>query len=203
MKSLAPHILTRLCAVLVTLLIALPTARAESTISFESAYLDYLRTSIEESADSGLEMTYIYAFPASFEDFRFAFYGTARSGELSLKYDEHLALLNRLSQKYPEQVLSLWLSIASDATADSNAVSLLHSQLIAFAQTRTALFARALLTRSPVERRNISRFLVDVDSVHPFEELDTIIAKLDRMGYSAIAEHLSAARTERQVWQLP
>lgn len=104
-----------------------------------SAELEQLRLRAEANQTASDEIAYLNAFPKTFNAFKFTFYGKNINdlGELYDKHMEHLNLLDRLSKKYPDQVLSIWLSVATNGIWEADAIGILQHQLITYAANNT------------------------------------------------------------------
>lgn len=117
--------------------------------------------------------------------------------ELVDKTEEHLALLRALSEKYPKEVLNIWLSVAANGRWDADAVGMVQQQLSQYAVAHTQEFVSALGAISPRERAGVIRFLADVENHRTYIEYPRIMNNLDRLGYSELYRQFAEAKKER------
>ncbi len=169
-------------------------------MSGTSAELEKLRMKAESTQRKADEMKYLNAFPKTFEDFKFIFYGK-NLDELDELYDEHiehLNLLEKLSQKYPQQVLSIWLSVATNGKWEADAIGILQHQLITYAASHTKEFAEGILKKAQEQQLSIITFLADVENHASYDEYKRTQANLNKLGYRELFEEFNKAKQERE-----
>lgn len=180
----------RLICLLTVLLLGSP---GYAGVSDESSHLESLRKAIEPSPSSEIEQRYLDAFPATFVKFRSMF----DSDELYRTHIDHLELLEKLFEKYPEKVIAIWLGVATNGVWDADAIGILQDQLAKYGAKDTNGFAKALLGRSSQQRSSIIRFLADVENHHAYPEYQTIMVNLKALGYGGLYDLFASAKTER------
>ena len=90
--------------------------------------------------------------------------------ELVDKTEEHLTLLNSLSEKYPHEVLRIWFGVAINGRWDADAVGMVQHQLAQYAVDHTHECVLALAAMPNEEKANIIRFLADVENHYAYVE---------------------------------
>lgn len=182
-----------------TLFLLLTCSFAFATVSPDSAKLERLRLQVEKTHDSSSEEQYLKAFPSDYKNFVHVFYGKDLKAldELYDKYDEHLSLLQSLSEKHAVRVLSIWLGVATNGHWEADAVGMLQHQLAKYASSNTRVFADALLTKAPSDRSSIIRFMADVENHHSYHDYSAIIENLSSLGYTELSQQFAAAKQDR------
>jgi hypothetical protein len=124
------------------------------------------------------------------------FYGNDLD-ELYDTHSAHLALLQRLSAKYPKKVLSIWMGVATNGHWDADAIGILQDQLAEYGARHTKELAVALLSKPKNQRLSIIRFLADVENHYVYQEYQTIMKNLKTLGYGGLYRNFDAAKKER------
>lgn len=169
-----------------------------AVVSPDSAQLEILRLSLEKNSTPELEMKYLELFPSNYKNFRRIFMGNDESfDELADKTDEHLTLLETLSEKYPHKVLSIWFSVAINGSWDADAVGMVQHQLAQYAVSHTQVFVLALGAMPCEEKSNVIRFLADVENHYAYVEYPEIVKNLERFGYSELYKQFVEAKIIR------
>lgn len=180
------------------ILALLAASLAYATVSPDSAQLETLRQTVEKNHDPFMERKYLELFPSDHQHFRRMFYGkTDNLDELYDKTDEHLSLLQNLSEKYPDKVLHIWLGVATNGHWEADAVGMLQHQLVQYAVNHTQEFASALIAIRPKERVSIIRFLADVENHYAYAEYAALMGNLKRLGYSELHHQFAEAKKRR------
>ncbi len=169
--------------------------------SKESTELERLRQIAEATPTQSTEMAYLNAFPATFQRFKFTFYGESGVGELYDKHQDHLMLLEKLSKKYPAKVLSIWLSAATYGEWDADAIGILQHQLANYAAYNTKKFAEAILSKPLEQRLSIIKFLEDVENHSAYEEYKRTVENLKVLGLKELSKQFLRAKEEREKQQ--
>jgi len=169
--------------------------------SKESTQLERLRQIAEATPTQSTEMAYLNAFPATFQKFKFTFYGETGLGELYDKHQDHLMLLEKLSKKYPTKVLSIWLNVATYGEWDADAIGILQDQLISYAANNTKKFAEAILSKPLKQRLSIIKFLADVENHSAYEEYKKTVENLKVLGLKELSKQFLKAKEERKKQQ--
>jgi len=169
--------------------------------SKESTELERLRQIAEATPTQSAEMAYLNAFPATFQRFKFTFYGETGIGELYDKVQDHLTLLEKLSKKYPAKVLSIWLNVATSGESDADAIGILQFQLANYAAYNTKQFAEAISSRPPKQRLSIIKFLADVENHSAYQEYQRAVENLRVLGFKELVKQFLRAKEERQKQQ--
>jgi hypothetical protein len=170
-----------------------------ATVSPDSAQLETLRLSIEKNHDPMMEQKYLDLFPSDHQHFRRMFYGKSLDDldELYGKTEEHLSLLQSLSEKYPDKVLHIWLGVAINGHWEADAVGMLQHQLAQYAANHTHEFASALIAIPPKKRISIIRFLADVENHHSYSEYASVTDNLKHLGYAELHQQFEKAKQDR------
>jgi hypothetical protein len=167
-------------------------------VSPDSAQLEALRLSIEKNPDPVSEQKYLALFPSNHQTFRRIFLGNDENfDELTDKTEEHLSLIKTLSEKYPKEVLHIWLSVATNGRWDADAVGMFQHQLIEYAVAHTKEFASALVAIPPKERASIIRFLADVENHRAYVEYPALMENLSRLGYPELHHQFAEVKKKR------
>lgn len=117
--------------------------------------------------------------------------------ELVDKAEEHLSLIDSLSEKYPKEVLHIWLGVAINGRWDADAVGMFQHQLARYAANHTQEFVSALVAILPKERTSIIRFLADVENHSAYVEYQALLENLSRLGYLELHQQFTDARKRR------
>jgi hypothetical protein len=160
--------------------------------------LERLRQIAEAKPTLSNETAYLNAFPATFQKFKFTFYGETGVGELYDKAEDHLTLLEKLSKKHPAKVLSIWLNVATFGEWDADAIGILQEQLANYAAGNTKQFAEAILSRPPKQRLSIIKFLADVENHSAYHEYQRTTENLKVLGFKELSKQFLKAKKERQ-----
>jgi hypothetical protein len=155
-------------------------------MSADSSRLENLRKTIETNPTKENEQQYLRAFPSTFNKFKMIFYGK-----------EHLQLLSRLYQKYPEQVKAIWFGVATNGSWDADAIGILQHQLANYGAEYTKQFAEDLQAKQAKERRSIIKFLADVENHDAYDEFKTITKNLQVLGYKELYKEFLLAKKRR------
>lgn len=167
-------------------------------ISPQSAKLEKLRMQIVKAPTKANICAYLNAFPSTFKEFKFIFYGQKNIfDELYDKHQEHLFLLWELSKKYPKKVLSIWLSIAKNGYWDADAIGMLQQQLAKYASMNTKTFALNLLKKGRNERKGIIKFIADKHAHNIYFYYITLLKNLKRLKFNKLYEEFLKAKKER------
>jgi hypothetical protein len=177
----------------------LSSVSAYATVSPESAKLEALRLQVENSHSPVLEQKYLDLFPSNYRRFSQTFYGKDLNtlDELYDQHYEHLSLLQSLSEKYPNKVLSIWLGVATNGHWEADAVGILQHQLAKYAASHTQEFASALIAKTPKERISIIQFLADVENHYYYSDYTSIIENLKSLGYVELRTQFAKAKQDR------
>jgi len=167
-----------------------------AAVSEQSARLESLRKAVENNKGPEAEKEYLNAFPTTFEKFKQMFYGN-NLDELYDTHSDHLTLLQRLSAKYPEKVLSIWMGVATNGHWDADAIGILQHQLAEYGARNTKELATALLSKPKNQRLSIIRFMADVENHYVYQEYQTIMKNLKASGYSELYRDFDAAKKDR------
>jgi hypothetical protein len=167
-------------------------------ISPESTKLEELRKKVEKNPTETNICAYLNAFPLSFQKFKFIFFGQKNLlGELYDKHEEHLNLLWKLSEKYPNKVLSIWFSIAKDGHWDSDAIGMLQDQLARYGAENTKIFAEALNKQNKKAILGIIKFIADVEAHDIYFDYIKILENLKKLNFIELYNMFFEARKER------
>lgn len=179
--------------------------RSPDPVSPYSRKLENLRVLLESRPSAEKEEEYLALFPKTFERFYETFYGVGclknpacDFGELYDTQIEHVTLLQNLSRRHPEKVLSIRLDIAVNGKWEADAVGFLQHQMMEYAAENTRLFTDSLQARPPAQRAGIIRFLVDVESHEDYEEYQTFLTHLQSAGLTELKQKFLAAQKRRE-----
>ena len=111
-------------------------------------------------------------------------------------HEKHLALLQSLSKKYPKEVISIWLGVATNCAWEANTLGYLQHQLAGFGAKDTKAFAAALLAK-PAEKQSIIRFLADVENHESYDDYKVIQKNLKQLGFEKLEKEFTTAKKER------
>lgn len=176
----------------------LTACSAFAFVSPDSAELEALRLSIQKTHDPMLEGKYLELFPSDHQQFRRIFMGNDDNfDELVDKTKEHLSLIDSLSEKYPKEVLHIWLGVAINGRWDADAVGMFQHQLTRYAVNHTQEFVSALVAIPPEERASIIRFLADVENHRAYVEYPALLESLKDLGYLELHQQFTDARKRR------
>lgn len=170
---------------------------AYAQLSEFSVNLEELRVNVLNNPTRQNEISYLEAFPSSFPEFQFTFYGKECCQELYDKHREHLTLLHELSKKYPETVLEIWLGVSIDGHGDADAIGMLQRQLVTFVSIETRAFAEAIKKKTEKQRLSIIRFLADVENHSSYIEYRMASQELKRMGFVKLHTEFEEAKKRR------
>jgi hypothetical protein len=180
----------------IALALLLAAMSGEAAVSAQSARLEEMRKAAEASPGTESEKAYLAAFPSSYSAFRATFYGK-NLDELYPTHAEHLQLLQKLQKKHPNEVLAIWLGVATGGKWDADALGYLQHQLAGWGAANTKAFAGVLNARAPGERRSIVRFVADVENHRAYSDYDLILKNLKALGFDELYKEFLAARTSR------
>jgi hypothetical protein len=169
-------------------------------ISPESTKLEELRMKVEKNPTETNMCAYLNAFPSSFKKFKFIFYGQKDVfDELYEKHEKHLNLLWKLSKKYPNKVLEIWLSIAKDVDGHgyADAIGILQLQLARYGSKNTKIFSEALNKKNKKDLFGIIRFIADMENHHQYHDYIKLLEKLKKLNFIDLYNMFYEARKER------
>ena len=171
-----------------------------ANLSSTSAQLEKLRLRAESTQNKSDELAYLRAFPKNYDAFKLTFYGKNLDAldELYDKHMEHLNLLDRLSKKYPNRVLSIWLSVAINGKWEADAIGILQHQLINYAAAHTKHFAESILKKSQNQQLSIIKFLADVENHYSYNSYQETQTNLENLGYKELSEQFRKAKQVRE-----
>jgi hypothetical protein len=180
----------------ISILALLMTSNVMAAVSPMSAKLERLRQSIELNPTHSAQKEYLQAFPHTCTTFKKSFYGKDLD-ELYPTHEQHLTLLQSLFGENPNEVVTIWLGVATNCTWEADALGYLQHQLAGFGATDTKAFAAALLAKPVGEQRSIVRFLADVENHEAYDEYKMIQRNLKRLGFGKLEKEFAAAKKER------
>ena len=176
-------------------------------ISKRAIQLESLRINAVKNPNKKTEIAYLNAFPRTFKGFCFLFNNIDFESteiddpndlsELTDKYVKHLNLLNKLSKKYPNNVLSIWLNVSINGKWDADAVSLLQDQIAKYVAKHTKHFVSELEKKSKSDQLSIIKFIADVAGHDIYYEYMEIIKNLKKLKKTKILKYFLEARKER------
>lgn len=169
-----------------------------AAVSPMSAKLEKLRQSVESAPTDSSVKEYLRAFPHACSTFKKTFYGKELD-ELYPTHEQHLALLKRLSAKYPKEAISIWLGVATNCAWEADALGILQHQLAGFGATDTKAFAAALLAKPTAQRLSIIRFLADVENHEAYDDYKVIQNNLKQLGLVKLEKEFAVAKKERMI----
>jgi hypothetical protein len=171
-------------------------------ISPESTKLEELRKKVEKNPTETNMCAYLNAFPLSFQKFKFIFYGQKNLlGELYDKHEEHLNLLWKLSEKYPNKVLAIWFSIAKEGHWGSDAINILQNQLVKYGVENTKIFAASLKRIKRKEQLGIIRFIADKEAHDIYFYYIHLLENLKKLNFTDLYNKFYEARKERMKYR--
>jgi len=182
--------------IIISIVLVLMASHVLAAVSPMSARLEKLRQAVESVPIDSSQKEYLQVFPHTCSTFKKTFYGTDLD-ELYPTHEQHLALLQRLSAKYPKEVISIWLGVATNCAWKADALGYLQHQLAGFGATDTKAFAAALLAKSTDQRRSIIRFLADVENHEAYDEYKMIQKNTKQLGLVKLEKEFAAAKKER------
>ena len=182
--------------IIISIVLILMASQVLAAISPLSAKLEKLRQSVESASTDSSEKEYLQALPHMCTTFKETFYGKDLD-ELYPIHEQHLALLQRLSAKYPKETISIWLGVATNCAWEADALGILQHQLAGFGATDTKAFAAALLAKPTAQRGSIIRFLADVENHEAYNEYKVIQKNLKQLGLVKLEKDFAAAKKER------
>lgn len=170
--------------------------QVHAAVSPMPAKLEKLRQSVESAPTDSSEKEYLQAFPHTCSTFKKTFYGKDLD-ELYPTHEQHLAILQRLSAKYQNEAISIWLGVATNCVWEADALGILRHQLVGFGATDTKTFAAALLVKPTAQRRSIISFLADVENHEAYSEYKVIQKNLKQLGLVKLEKEFATAKKER------
>lgn len=184
------------------LLILSLSSSSERIIPKRSIQLEKLRIEAINKPCRKTEIAYLNAFPKTFKEFCNIFHNinfdTLVHYELTDKHMDHLDLLEKLSKKYPDRVLSIWLNVSIGGEYIADATAFLHYQFRNYVAKNTKHFAIALEKKSKPDQLSIIKFLADVESFYSYNEYKIIIKNLIALKKNKLAQYFIKAREERK-----
>lgn len=182
--------------IIICIVVVLITSQVMAAVSPMSAKLEKLWQSIESNPSDSDKQQYLQTFPKTCSTFRKTFYGK-NLDELYPTHEQHLALLQSLFGKNQNEVIAIWLGVATNCAWEADALGYLQHQLAGFGATDTKAFAAALLSKPVVERRSIIRFLADVENHDAYKDYKAIQKNLKQLGLGKLEGEFTAAKKER------
>lgn len=93
--------------------------------------------------------------------------------------------------------MQLCVGLGKTHPQGSDAISYLHESTIKLALIYPQLFVSKVASLTAVERRELFRFLADVEGISHYPDYDSLIKLLIQKGYSACAAELQQAKQWR------
>ena len=155
--------------------------------------------SIQSGRSASSKLTYIMLFPKTKEGFIKKFgYSEEEEDDVHKHKYELLDFLFSLRNDFPDEVMNIYISLASELEWEADAVSILQLDFARNSAENSCLFAKKIELLPSNKRHKAITFLTNVESFGAFDEYFVLLNGLKECGCQSLIIELEKNRVQRQ-----